>query len=125
MKTISVSKRDEKGGLSFDTVSPFVGYEMELSGRVLFLVSEGTDEHVRLSNAAANPDHDYNQILPALQRAAFRILEEGDYKVARISKLQATMSKELAEAIADTQVKVEIDPEMKKNLDKIKKEQRE
>lgn len=49
MKTIKISRRDEQGGLNFNTVSPFIAYEMELSGKVIFLVSEGTNERIAVS----------------------------------------------------------------------------
>lgn len=123
MKTIRISKAKGKGALAFRTIGNMIAYELELSGRVIFLVSEGTNEHGSLSKAPVDLDRDYDQILPALKGAAFGILEETDYKVTRITKLQASVAKELEQAIVGTQVKLEIDPEMKKNLDKPKKEQ--
>lgn len=120
MKTIRISRRDERGGLNFDTVEAIIAYEMEIRGKVIFLVKEGSNEDISLDKTRGDPKKDFGQILPALSGAAFRTLEEGDYKVVRVSKLRTTISKELAEAIMDTEVKVEIEKDM---LDKIKKEQ--
>lgn len=124
MKTIRISKAKGKGALAFQTIGNMIAYEMELSGRVIFLVSEGTNEHGSLSKAPVDLDRDYDQILPALEGAAFRILEETDYKVTRISKLQASVAKELEQAIVGSQVKLEIDPKMKEKLDSVEKDTR-
>lgn len=118
MKTIKISKADGQGGLIFDTVETSVAYEMKLSGRVTFIAGEDSSLNASLGKAAANPDHDYDQLLPALIGAAFRILEEGDLKVDKISKLQASIAEELGEAIMDSEVKLAINPEAEKELGK-------
>lgn len=120
MKTIRISKTEGKEGLAFDTVENVVAYEMELRGKVIFLMKEGSSEDISLDKAEGDPKKDFGQILPALSGAAFRILEETDYEVVRISKLQATLAEELEEAIVGSGVEVIVNPDI---LDKLKKEQ--
>jgi len=105
MKILRIEKEEGKEGLGFFRLPDSCLYEMKLEGRIVFIVEERSELQKNIEKL--KQEHDLENFLPALRGAAFRILEETDFKVSRISDLRAVPT--IAEG---THLKIAVDPRL-------------